>query len=243
MIKFKNVMLVALSVLIFSSCEILKEADLPEGAIPESTKSQSLSEKEVANGLKEALEVGTKNAADKLGDKNALYNNSKLRIPFPEEAKFVEEKLRQVGMGDQVDKFVKKMNHGAEEAMAKAQPVFVDAIKEMTIKDAWNILKGPDDAATKYFYKKTNDELYQLFKPEIKTTLDEMQVTKLWSGVMSAYNKLPLQQQEVNTDLPDYVTKKAIDRLFDRIAKEELKIREEPVARVTELLKKVFSKQ
>lgn len=238
MINLKTIILIIGSILIFSSCEILKEFELPD-----SPKQDSIGEQEVADGLKEALEIGTKNAVEELKTKNALYENPQLRIPFPEEAKVVEEKLRQVGLGGQVDKFIKKMNHGAEEAMAKARPVFVEAIKEMTIRDAWNILKGPDDAATQYFHEKTHDELYRLFKPEIKQTLNEMQVTKLWDDVMNAYNKLPIQQQEVNTDLPDYVTKKAMDRLFDRIAEEELKIREEPVARVTELLQKVFSKQ
>ncbi|MFW6019281.1 MAG: DUF4197 domain-containing protein [Bacteroidales bacterium] len=238
MINFKTIMLIIGSVLIFSSCEILKEFEPPNSPEPD-----ALGEQEVADGLKEALEIGTKNAVEDLEKKNALYENPQLRIPFPEEAQIVEDKLRQVGMGNQVDKFIRKMNHGAEEAMSKARPVFVDAIKEMTIKDAWNILKGPDDAATKYFHDKTHKELYRLFKPEIKETLNEMQVTKLWSEIMTAYNKLPLQQEEVTTDLPDYVTKKAMDRLFDRIAEEELKIREEPVARVTELLQKVFSQQ
>ncbi|MCF8217365.1 MAG: DUF4197 domain-containing protein [Bacteroidales bacterium] len=236
--NYQKLIMIGVTILFFSSCEILKDFEPPVSPEPD-----PLSEAEVADGLKQALQVGTKNAVEQLEKKNALYKNSQLRIPFPEEAKIVENKLRQVGLGDQVDKFVKKMNHGAEAAMAKAQPVFVDAIKEMTIKDAWNILKGPDSAATKYFYEKTHDELYQLFKPEIKETLNEMQVTKLWSDVMTAYNKLPIQQEEVNTDLPDYVTQKAMDRLFDQIAAEELKIRENPVARVTDLLKKVFSRQ
>lgn len=233
----KKTLLVFMLFTLFQSCDILKELELPE-----STGSTGLTEEQIANGLKQALEVGAKNAVQELHKENALYGNPARRIPFPEEAQIVEEKLRQYGMGDFVDKFIEQMNHGAEEAMSKAKPVFVNAIKEMTINDAWNILRGPDNAATQYFKEKTSDELYNLFKPKMKNTLDDMNVTNLWSNVMSTYNKLPFEQK-VNADLPDYVTNMAIDRLFDVIAQEELKIREDPVARVTDLLKKVFSQQ
>lgn len=224
-------------ILVLSSCEVLNKVEMPV-----KPGDPGLTDSEVSDGLKEALDVGTKNAVKDLSKKDALYKNPELKIPFPEEANVVANKLRQMGMGDLVDKFVRKMNHGAEKAMNKAKPVFIDAIKQMTIKDAWNILRGPDNAATKYFRKKTSDKLYKLFKPEIKETLDEIHVTKVWEEVMTAYNKLPFDK-EVNSDLPDYVTKKALDRLFEQIAKEELKIREKPVARVTELLKRVFSQQ
>lgn len=232
---FKKILLFLTVVLLLSSCELLKEFE-----IPEQTGQTGLTEAEVANGLKEALNVGTKNAVSRLSKKNALYKNPRLKIPFPEEAKIVEEKLRQVGMGAVVDEFVRKMNHGAEQAMTKAKPVFMDAIRQMTIKDAWNILRGSDDAATKYFKGKTSGQLYRLFKPEIKKTLDEIRVTQAWKDVITKYNKLPFEKK-VNADLPDYVTNKAMDRLFEQIAKEEKKIREKPVARVTELLEKVFS--
>ncbi|MFO8087781.1 MAG: DUF4197 domain-containing protein [Bacteroidales bacterium] len=223
-------------IITLSSCELLSKIELPEDM---TTTGSGLTEEEVAKGLKQALDIGTKNAVEKLGEKDALYSNPSLRIPFPQEAQIVEEKLRQVGLDNQVDNFIKEMNHGAEEAMSKAKPVFVSAIKEMTIKDAWDILKGPDDAATQYFKDKTSDKLYDLFKPKMKQTLDDMNITNLWADVMSTYNKLPFQQK-VNADLPDYVTNMAIDRLFDQIANEEYKIREDPVARVTDLLKKVF---
>ncbi|MCF8331900.1 MAG: DUF4197 domain-containing protein [Bacteroidales bacterium] len=233
----KKTLLVFMLFTLIQSCDILKELELPE-----STGSAGLTEEQVANGLKQALEIGTKNAVQELSRENAIYGNPSRRIPFPQEAQIVEEKLRQYGMGNMVDKFIKEMNHGAEEAMSKAKPVFVNAIKKMTIQDAWNILKGPDDAATQYFKNKTSDELYMLFKPKMKSTLDDMNVTNLWSSVMSTYNKLPFEQK-VNADLPDYLTNMAIDRLFNVIAREELKIREDPVARVTDLLKKVFSQQ
>lgn len=226
-------------IIFLSSCELLSEIEFPEDM---TTTGSGISEEEVAKGLKQALDIGTEKAVEKLGKKDALYSNPSLRIPFPQEAQIVEEKLRQVGLDNQVDQFIKEMNHGAEEAMSKAKPVFVNAIKEMTIKDAWNILKGPDNAATQYFKDKTSDKLYQLFKPKMKQTLDNMNVTNLWTDVMSTYNKLPFQQK-VNADLADYLTTMAINRLFDQIAKEEYEIREDPVARVTELLKKVFSQQ
>ncbi|MFO8053663.1 MAG: DUF4197 domain-containing protein [Bacteroidales bacterium] len=232
----KLIVLIALMVS-FSSCELLKEFDLPEG-----TASAGLTEEEVARGLKEALQVGTENGVERLSKKNALYENNRLRIPFPEDAKIVEDKLRDLGMDPVVDDFIQKMNHGAEEAMTKAKPVFKDAIREMTIRDAKNILRGEDDAATQYFRQKTSERLYTLFKPEMKKTLDQMQVTDLWAKVMNAYNKIPLQQ-DVNADLPDYLTRQAMDRLFKVIAQEELKIRQDPQARVSELLKKVFANQ
>lgn len=233
----KKLLVLLLAGIILQSCEILNQIELPEGAT-----TPALTEQEVANGLKEALSIGTDKAVKHLAEKNAIYGNPQLRIPFPEDAKIVEEKLRQLGMDQLVDNFIKKMNRGAEEAMVKAKPVFINAIKQMTIQDAWNILKGPDDAATQYFKQKTSDQLYQLFKPKMTETLDQMQVTDLWNKVMTKYNKLPFQQK-VNADLPDYLTRQAMDRLFIVIAQEELQIREDPVARVTELLKKVFSEQ
>ncbi len=220
-----------------SSCEILNQIEIPEG-----TGEPGLTEEEVARGLKQALDVGTENAVQYLSKENALYGDPKLRIPFPKDAEIVEQKLRELGMGQLVDNFIEQMNHGAEEAMTKAKPVFVEAIKQMTIQDAWSILKGEDNAATMYFKNKTYDKLYDLFKPQLTNTLDQMQVTQLWTDVMTAYNKLPFQKK-VNADLPDYVTKQALDRLFVQIQLEEEKIRENPQARVTELLKKVFSRQ
>ncbi len=220
-----------------NSCELLNQIEIPEG-----TGEPGLTEEEVARGLKQALNVGTENAVQHLSKENALYGDPKLRIPFPQDAVIVEQKLRELGMGQLVDNFIEQMNHGAEEAMTKAKPVFVEAISEMTIQDAWSLLKGEDNAATMYFKNKTYDKLYDLFKPQLTNTLNQMQVTQLWTEVMTAYNKLPFQEK-VNADLPDYVTKQALDRLFMQIQLEEEKIRENPQARITELLKKVFSRQ
>ncbi|MFW6224099.1 MAG: DUF4197 domain-containing protein [Bacteroidota bacterium] len=233
----KKSLLIISTLMFLNSCELLNQIEIPEG-----TGEPGLTEEEVARGLKQALNVGTENAVQHLSKENALYGDPKLRIPFPQDAVIVEQKLRELGMGQLVDNFIEQMNHGAEEAMTKAKPVFVEAISEMTIQDAWSLLKGEDNAATMYFKNKTYDKLYDLFKPQLTNTLNQMQVTQLWTEVMTAYNKLPFQEK-VNADLPDYVTKQALDRLFMQIQLEEEKIRENPQARITELLKKVFSRQ
>ena len=164
-----------------------------------------------------------------------------LRIPFPNDVKQVEIKLRALGLNRQVDQFILSMNRGAEKAVQKAGPIFLSAITEMSFSDARNILNGPDNAATTYFRNKTESKLVVAFKPDIKETLDQIHVTKLWTDITSTYNKIPLTR-DVETDLPQYVTGKAIDGLFIKIAEEEKKIRSDPAARVSEILKKVFGR-
>jgi hypothetical protein len=218
---------------IFSSCDILKELEVSTASGP------SLTTDEVIRGLKEALQVGTDNAIGLLSQKDGFYGNSLLKIPFPDEVKVVEEKLRSVGLNKLVDDFIMNMNRGAEQAVKKAGPIFIDAIKGITFSDARNILKGPDNAATEYFRTRTSQQLTQAFKPEVQKTLDQVDVTRYWNDVMSAYNRIPFTSK-VDTDLAQYVTGKAIDGLFMKIADEEKKIREDPVARVSDILKKVF---
>ena len=160
---------------------------------------------------------------------------------MPEKAKNVEEKLRKMGQGKKVDEAILSMNRAAEDAANAAKPLFVAAIKEMTITDAMNILKGEKNAATQYLHKSTNTALTEKFKPIIKVSLDKVGATKHWETVFSTYNKIPLVEK-VNPNLEEYVTEKAIQGLFIQVAKEELQIRENPAARVTDLLKKVFGK-
>lgn len=212
-------------------CDILKELGLPT--------SMPLTTSEIVQGLKEALKVGTNNAVTVLNIENGFYGNPLLKIPFPEEVKVVEEKLRAVGLDKIVDDFILNMNRGAEKAVSKAGPIFINAIKEMTFDDARNILKGPDNAATEYFRNKTSTELSDAFKPGVQETLDQMHVTKYWSDVMTAYNKIPFTRS-VETDLAKYVTDKAVNGVFHNLAKEEKLIRNDPKARVTEILKRVF---
>lgn len=203
------------------------------------TENGEPSTSEVADGLKEALINGITNGSNMASQLDGYFKNPKIKIPFPPDVKRVETKLRQIGMGDQVDKFVLTLNRGAEDAAKEAKPIFITAIKSMTIQDAWAILRGEDNAATEYLRKVTSAQLYEKFKPVISNSLDKVSATKNYSTIVTTYNKIPLVEK-VNPDLDDYATNKAMDGLFLLIAEEELKIRKDPVARTTDLLKKVF---
>ena len=199
-----------------------------------------LTNDEIVHGLKEALSVGVEKAGAKASKVDGFNNSELVRIPFPEEAKKMEEKLRLIGMGTQVDNFETALNRAAEKASKEAAPIFIIAIKSMTLTDGLNILKGEDDAATKYLNKTTNDSLYKAFKPIVQNAIKVVKVTQYWNPLATRYNKIPLTTK-VNPDLEDYTTKKAIDGLFKLLAKEEKAIREEPAARITDVLKKVFA--
>lgn len=203
---------------------------------------QSLTSEQVAEGLKEALTKGISTGSDMASQLDGYFKNPKIKIPFPPDVKKVEDKLRQMGMGAQVDKFVLTLNRGAEDAAKEAKPIFVTAIKSMTIQDAWSILKGNETAATDYLKRVTSAQLREKFKPVIKNSLDKVSATKYYSELVTTYNKIPLVQK-VNPDLNEYATTKAMDGLFLLISDEEKKIRKDPVARTTELLKKVFGAQ
>lgn len=201
--------------------------------------NSGLSEDEVGRGLKEALTVGIDKGVSRLSKRDGYFKDPQIKIPMPAEAKTVESKLRQLGQGQRVDEAIESMNRAAEDAAVIAKDLFVDAIKAMTMQDAMSILQGNDDAATQYLSKNTRSDLTQKFKPHIKTSLDKVGATKHWETVFSTYNKIPFVQK-VNTDLVGYTTDKAINGLFIQVAKEELEIRKNPAARVTDLLKKVF---
>jgi hypothetical protein len=196
-------------------------------------------DQEVIAGLKEALTFGSRNAAGLASKVDGYYKNPSIFIPFPPEAKAVEEKVRALGMGKQVDDFVMTLNRAAEEAAKEAAPIFIDAVKQMTIQDGWGILKGDNRAATTYLKNKTTNALYDKFKPIVKKAIEKVGVTRYWTPIINAYNKIPFVTK-MNPDLEDYTTRKAIDGLFFLVGKEEEKIRQDPAARVTELLKKVF---
>jgi hypothetical protein len=201
--------------------------------------TSSYSESDAASAIKEALNNGTKNSVDVVSKTDGYFKNTEIKIPFPSDAKVVETKLRSIGMGTQVDKVVLSINRAAETAAKDATSIFLSAITKMTINDAINIVKGDNNAATAYLKNNTSAELKKKFKPVIKKALDQVYATKYWSDIIKTYNKIPLVTK-MNPDLADYVTGKAIEGLFIMIAKEELKIRKDPVARTTELLKKVF---
>ena len=210
--------------------------------LKKAVKGESLSTEEVAAGLKEALTKGASKGSDLVSQVDGYFKNAEIKIPFPPEVQKVETKLRQMGMGDQVDKFVLALNRGAEDAAKEAKPIFVTAIKQMTIQDAWSILKGEDDSATQYLKRTTTSQLSEKFKPVIQKSLEKTNATKYYKDLVTTYNKIPMVQK-VNPNLDDYATEKAIGGLFVMVAKEEKSIRDNPTARTTELLKKVFSAQ
>jgi len=194
---------------------------------------------EVAEGLKEALINGISKGSDRVSQLDGYFKNPEIKIPFPPDVKRVENTLRDIGLGSEVDKFIMTLNRGAEDAAKEAKPIFISAIKSMTIEDAWGILKGEPDAATQYLKRTTSAQLKEKFKPVIQSSLNRVNATKYYSDLVTRYNKIPTVEK-VNPSLDEYATDKAIDGLFLMIAKEEKNIREDPVARTTELLKKVF---
>jgi hypothetical protein len=198
-----------------------------------------LSEKDAVAGIREALVKGTGESVKIVSKVNGYFANPEIKIPFPQEAKDVETKLRAIGLGSQVDEVVTSINRAAEDAAKSAEPVFVSAINGMSIADAINIVKGNNDAATRYLEKTTSPELRSKFSPIIKASLDKVDATRLWAEVIKQYNQIPFVKKQ-NPDLTAYVTDKAIAGLFVMVAKEEAKIRHDPAARATELLKKVF---
>jgi hypothetical protein len=204
--------------------------------------TQPLSTQEIVQGLKEALTNGTSKSSDLVSKTDGYFKNPEIKIPFPPDVKKVEDRLRQMGMGGEVDKFVIALNRGAEEAAKEAKPIFVGAIKQMTIEDAMGILKGQPDAATQYLKKTTTPQLKEKFKPVVQKSLDKVYATQYYGELVGTYNKIPFVQK-VNPDLNAYATDMAMQGLFTMIAKEEKNIRQDPAARTSELLKKVFGSQ
>jgi len=199
-----------------------------------------LTTEEVTSGLKEALIQGITKGSDNASKKDGYFGNSLIKIPFPPDAAKVAKTLRDIGLGKEVDRFVMTLNRGAEDAAKSAKPIFVNAIKRMTIEDAWAILKGGDDSATQYLQKTTSQPLYNSFKPIIRNSLNTVNATKYYSDLVKRYNQVPFVDK-VNPELDDYATNLAMDGLFKLIAGEEKNIRQDPVARTTAILKKVFS--
>jgi len=207
--------------------------------LAKSSNASKITEDEAAQALKEALDNGIKNSVDIVSKVDGYLNNSEIKIPFPPDAKKIEDKLRNLGMNKLVDDAILYINRAAEDAAVAAKPIFVETIKNMTVTDAINIVKGNDNEATEYLRENTSDALYKKFIPPIQVSLEKVNATKHWGTVINTYNKIPLVQK-INPELDDYVTRKALDGLFLMIAKEEKKIREKPFARVTAILKKVF---
>ncbi len=202
----------------------------------------ALTNDEVIRGLKEALTVATKNSTASASKLDGFYKNPQLFIPWPAEAQAMREKLIQFGFENQIIQFEASLNHAAEEAAKNAAPVFIDAVKGMSISDGFAILNGNDTSATHYLREKTFSTLKVKFFPVVKNAIDQVNVTAYWSPLVTTYNKIPGVVPQ-NPDLTDYVTNRAINGLMVLIGKEETNIRRNAGARVTELLKKVFGRK
>jgi len=213
------------------SCDTL--SNLPTGNI-------AITQTEAAQGIKQALDKGVDQGVALLNKPDGFFGNEAYKLFLPPDAQKVETTLRQLGMGGLVDRAILQINRSAEDAVGYARPIFVDAIKEMTIADAINIIKGPSDAATQYFKQKTTDKLVAAFTPVIKGSLEKFSATKYYTDMINTYNNFPTTLRKINPDLTSYVVDKSVGALFDQIAKEEAEIRANPVARTTDILKKVF---
>ena len=202
-------------------------------------QEEGLTENEIIQGLKEALEIGTSNAVGIVSKLDGYYQNPNIKIPLPEDVRKFEKILRTTGFGQQVDQFELSMNRAAERAAPEAKSIFWDAIKQMKFEDARKILNGRENEATLYFKDKTSDRLRKIFKPITHQAMSEVGVTRSYQAIDDKVKTIPFADQ-LSFDLDQYVTDKALDGLFFMLAAEEKKIRENPAARVTDLLKKVF---
>lgn len=210
------------------------------GAIlaPEAT-AQSLSPDTIARGLREALEVGTRNATLRTSQTDGFFANDAIHIPIPDELGPMAAGLRTIGLGPQVDRFELTMNRAAERAAGEALSVFATSIRQMTFDDARRILDGPDDAATRFFRRTAGVTLERRFEPIVRDGMQQVGLVRTYEDLLARWRAVPLAPQPT-LDLTDYVTGRALDGLFFVVAEEEKKIREDPAARVTELLRRVF---
>ena len=222
-----------------STSDILKTVNTVIPPANGGTANNALSNDDIISGLKEALQVGANNAGSLASKMDGYYKNPALFIPWPQEAMKMKEKLTQMGFSNKINEFEMSLNRAAEKAAEQAAPIFIDAVKSMTIGDGLSILRGGDTAATHYLREKTTESLKVKFRPVVKDAIEKVQVTKYWEPLASKYNMLP-GVQKVNPDLNEYVTQRAVQGIFILVAGEEKKIRKDPVARVTDILKKVF---
>ena len=202
------------------------------------SSSSNLSGSEIVSGLKEALSIGAQKSGDRLSATDGFFKDAAVKILLPEQVRKVENKMRVLGLGNMVDNAELSMNRAAEDASKAAAPIFLNAIKQMTVSDALTILRGSDTAATGYLRKTTSPELISAFRPVIEASLKKVNATKYWKDVFDTYNKFA--SNPVDTDINSYVTARALDGIFYYVAQEEIGIRKDPAARVTDILKRVF---
>jgi hypothetical protein len=230
--------LIGMLVLLLTACS---EKDLRQTyqIITDSAEEVPLTSEEVVAALKDSLSRGITRGAHQAALKNGYFGNPKLRIEFPPELRKLEETLRKIGLGGDIDRFVRQLNRGAEQAAGKAKPVFIRAITSMTIRDAFAILNGSNDAATQYLVRTTGEELHAQFLPVVSESLNQTSATRYYGELVRKYNSLPFVN-DVDPDLEGYATERAVAGLFVLIAEEEARIRADPAARTTTLLRRVF---
>ena len=217
-----------------SGCDVLQNLPTSVGGVTEA---------EAAQGIKEALSQGLAGAVLQLNTTDGFFKDALYKVLLPPDAKKIENTLRTIGMGSTVDKAILQINRGAEDAAGYAKPIFVEAIKNMTLQDAIGLVKNGDTSATHFFREKTTAKLMAAFLPVIKSSLDKVNATKYYGDIVNTYNNLPTTFTKINPDLSSYVTAKATNALFDLVAKEEVNIRTNFVARTTDILKKVFGQK
>ncbi len=227
--------------IVFITAQLFGCAELQK-VVNQVSESQVLSQQQIGNGLKEALDNGIKNQVSKLTAVDGFYKNELVKILLPEELQKVDKKLRQIGLKSLADRGLLVLNRAAEDAIKTATPIFVNAVKGITFNDAKNILLGEQNAATTYLESKTSTSLYSEFNPVIKESLSKVGANRVWGDLINRYNKIPFIQK-VNPDLTDYVTTQTLKGVYTMIAIEEKGIREKVGLRTTSLLRKVFALQ
>ncbi len=228
----KKLVLLLLVSFALNSCDLISK--LPTGT------GMGVTEAEAGEGIKEALGQGLVKAVLQLNKEDGFFKDAFYKILLPPDAKKIENTLRDLGMGKMVDKAILQINRAAEDAAGQAKPIFVDAIKNISISDAIGLVKNGDTSATHFFRVKTTEKLVAAFQPVIKASLDKLEATKYYGDIVNTYNNFPTTLKKLNPDLNAFVTNRATEALFDLVAKEELNIRQNLAARTTELLRKVF---
>lgn len=231
------------SLITLNSCDTLNEvAQVINTAGTSTTNTPKLTNDEVISGLREALNVGIKNSVNLTSITDGFWKNDMIRIPFMEDAIKVKQKALDWGLDGQVEKFEVTMNRAAEEATKEALPIFVDAIKNMSVSDGFAILNGGDGAATKFLKDQTTAKLITAFAPKVEAAIANVKLTEYWNPIITKYNSAMTFTggEKLNPDLNKYITEKAISGLFYMVEQEENKIRKDPMARVSDLLQKVF---
>jgi len=204
--------------------------------------STGITEAEAGRGVKDALAQGVTRAVLNLHKTDGFFGSDLYKVLLPPDSRKAESALRRIGLGSQIDRAILAINRGAEDAVGTATPIFTGAITDMTVTDALGIIRGNTDAATQYFKQKTANHLIAAFSPSVKASLDRTHATKYYADIATSYNRLPLAFEKIDPDLTAYVVGRTVDALFDQIAREEANIRANPVARTTDILRKVFSR-